>query len=562
MTSAAGQHPDDPTGPLADPPATTGPIVVAALCLRDGVGRVLSVRKRGTTAFMLPGGKVEPGETPVAAALREVREEVGLDVVDAAPLGCFSAPAANEPGRTVTSTVLTASLPPGREPEPAGEIEELCWVDPAVPEVPGGTVLAPLTRDHVLPALLAGGPRVAVVGIGADGWAGLPGPVRERLAAAPAVLGSERQLALLPPVAGQRREAWGRPFRDSLVELVARHGGAPGARDPVAVLASGDPLVSGVATTLVRLLGPERVEVVPSVSSVALARARMGWAAEEHAVVTVVGRRVERVLRELAPGRRVVVLSSDAATPATLAGLLVGAGHGGSRMTVLADLGAPEEGRYVATAATWGHEVPALNVVCLEVDGHAGPGASWATGLPDDAYDHDGQLTKRDLRASALARLAPRPGALLWDVGAGAGSVGIEWMRAHPTCRAVAVERDPARAARIRANAARLGVPDLEVVEGPAPDALAGLPAPDAVFVGGGATAPGLLETCLAALRPGGRLVVHGVTLETEQVLARAHGEHGGELARLAVEHAAPVGGFTGWTPARTVTQWAWTRPT
>jgi precorrin-6Y C5,15-methyltransferase (decarboxylating) len=177
-------------------------------------------------------------------------------------------------------------------------------------------------------------------------------------------------------------------------------------------------------------------------------------------------------------------------------------------------------------------------------------------GLPDDAFEHDGQLTKRDVRASALARLAPVPGEHLWDVGAGAGSIGIEWMRAHPTCTATAIEADPARAARVARNAATLGVPGLQVVTGRAPDALAGLPTPDAIFVGGGATRDGVIETVLAALREGGRLVVHGVTLETELLLGRMHAEHGGELTRISVETTAPVGTFTGWTPARTVTQW------
>ncbi|WP_439331843.1 precorrin-6Y C5,15-methyltransferase (decarboxylating) subunit CbiT [Nocardioides flavescens] len=187
--------------------------------------------------------------------------------------------------------------------------------------------------------------------------------------------------------------------------------------------------------------------------------------------------------------------------------------------------------------------------------------SSWATGLADDAFEHDGQLTKRDLRAAALARLAPHPGALLWDVGAGAGSVGIEWSRAHPSCRAVAVERDPERAARIARNATRLGVPELRIVEGSAPEALAGLEAPDAVFVGGGATAPGLLETCRDRLAPGGRLVVHAVTLETERLVIDLHAALGGELTRHAVETAAPIGAFTGWTPARAVVQWAWVKP-
>ncbi|MBF4162681.1 precorrin-6y C5,15-methyltransferase (decarboxylating) subunit CbiE [Nocardioides sp. CBS4Y-1] len=402
--------------------------------------------------------------------------------------------------------------------------------------------------------------------MGADGWGGLPDPVRERLLAARVVLGGHRHLDLLPAVPGQVREPWGRPFRASLEALLATHRPEGG----VVVLASGDPLVSGVGTTVVALLGAEHVEVVPAVSSVALARARLGWSAEQADVVTVVGRRCERVLREVAPGRRLLVLTSDATTPAEVAGLLVGAGHGDAVLCVLGDLGATTESRRTATAADWhagrAGEAPALHVLAIEIA--AAPGAepvtspaTWAAGLPDEAFEHDGQLSKRDVRASALARLAPAPGQLLWDVGAGAGSVGIEWMRAHPTCRTVALEQHPERAERVRRNAARLGVPDLEVREGRAPEALTGLPDPDAVFVGGGATAPGLLEACRARLRPGGRLVVHGVTLETEALLAAAYAAHGGELTRLAVEHAAPIGTMTGWTPARTVTQWSWVAP-
>ena len=209
------------------------------------------------------------------------------------------------------------------------------------------------------------------------------------------------------------------------------------------------------------------------------------------------------------------------------------------------------------TASSWSATSPALNVIAIEVSGSGL--ASWTAGLPDDAFENDGQLTRRDLRAAALARLMPAPGQLLWDVGAGAGSVGIEWMRAHPTCRTIAIESAPERADRVARNAASLGVPDLKVVLGRAPAALADLEAPDAIFVGGGATRAGVLDSCLAALRPGGRLVIHGVTLETETLLAGAFGEHGGELTRISVEAASPIGGFTGWTPGRSVTQWALT---
>lgn len=397
------------------------------------------------------------------------------------------------------------------------------------------------------------GPGITVVGIGADGWPGVPERLRRLVLGADAVLGGRRHLAMLPERPGQRRQAWPSPLREGLPPVLASLDGAR-----TVALASGDPLVSGVGTTLIELLGADAVTVEPALSSVALARARMGWPAERCAVVSLVGRDPRLLLREPAPGHRVLVLSSDAGTPAAAAALLSGAGYGASRMTVLGDLGADSESRLEATADRWAatppEAVPALHVLALEFEGP--PGYGLAAGLPDEAFEHDGQLTKRDLRASALARLAPAPGQHLWDVGAGAGSVGIEWMRAHPACTAAAVEARAGRAARIGRNAGRLGVPGLHVVTGRAPEALAGLRAPDAVFIGGGATREGVLDTCLRALRPGGRLVVHGVTLETEHLLAEAYRRHGGELTRTAVEAAAPIGAFTGWTPARTVTQW------
>ncbi|MDH2416034.1 precorrin-6y C5,15-methyltransferase (decarboxylating) subunit CbiE [Nocardioides sp. CER19] len=395
---------------------------------------------------------------------------------------------------------------------------------------------------------------IIVVGIGADGWDGLSPTARAWVEAAPVVLGGRRHLDLLPDVPGQRRERWPSPLREGLPDLLA----SVGTRAVVA-LASGDPFVSGIGTTLTELLGRDAVQVIPAVSSVALARAGMGWSAESCAVVSVVGRDLSLVRRELAPGRRILVLSSDEHTPRQIAELLLETGYGDSELTVLGDLGGPTassaafDKAHILTGRD--DDFPPLNVVAVTCVGpHRG---GWVAGLPDDAFESDGQLTKRDVRASALARLAPAPGEHLWDVGAGAGSVGIEWMRAHPTCTTTAVEGDADRAQRIGRNAANLGVPGLTVVTGRAPDALAGLRAPDAVFVGGGATVPGVLEACLTALRPGGRIVVHGVTLETERLLADAYREHGGELTRLAVETAAPIGSFTGWTPARAVTQWA-----
>jgi precorrin-6B C5,15-methyltransferase / cobalt-precorrin-6B C5,C15-methyltransferase len=321
-------------------------------------------------------------------------------------------------------------------------------------------------------------------------------------------------------------------------------------------------MLSGVGSSLVRLHGADAVTVLPAPSSVTLACARLGWAVEETQVVPVVGRPVDLLVPHLAPGRRLLVLGSGTGTPAEVAALLADRGFGASRLTALAQLGGPDERRFTGRAADWPHaETDPLVLTAVEVV--ADPGTvplPTVPGLPDDAYAHDGQLTKRDVRAVTLARLAPLPGQLLWDVGAGAGSIGVEWMRVHPSCRALAVESHPERAERIAANAARLGVPGLRVVRGRAPEALAGLPRPDAVFVGGGATATGVLDACWAALGPGGRLVVNAVTVESEALLAQWRARAGGSLTRLSVTSAEPVGTFTGWRPAMPVTIWSGTR--
>jgi precorrin-6Y C5,15-methyltransferase (decarboxylating) len=324
------------------------------------------------------------------------------------------------------------------------------------------------------------------------------------------------------------------------------------------VLASGDPLVSGIGATLIELLGPEAVRVHPAVSSVALARARMGWDSETVHVVTVVGRDLDLVRRQVAPGRRLVVLSSDADTPAALAALLTDAGYGPSALTVLGDLGASGESRRQTTAvvAEGLDDVPALNLVAVECAPAGTPTLGFGPGLPDDAYENDGQLTKRDLRASALSRLAPVPGELLWDLGAGAGSIAIEWTRIDPRCRAIAIDRTRDRAARIAANAARLGVPGIQVITAEVTEALDWLPQPDAVFIGGGADLD-LVRRCWHLLPTGGRLVAHAVTVETEQILLEAWRGFGGELVRIGVEKLESLGGFHGWKPARAVVQWS-----
>ncbi|MFB7915746.1 precorrin-6y C5,15-methyltransferase (decarboxylating) subunit CbiE [Streptomyces sp. NPDC056061] len=405
------------------------------------------------------------------------------------------------------------------------------------------------------PARPGPSPAVTVVGIGADGWDGLPRASREALADADVLIGGPRQLDLLPAGCAGERIAWPSPLRPAVAGLLAAHAGRR-----VCVLASGDPMFHGIGRAVTEEIGADSVRVLPHPSSVSHACARLGWPVEDVEVVTLVGRPVARLAAALHDGRRLLVLSSGAGTPREVAALLRERGFGPSRLRVLAQLGGEKEHVTAEeTADAWTHPArDPLNVVAVECHraDHA-PRLGAVPGLPDDAYEHDGQLTKRHVRAATLAALAPAPGELLWDIGGGSGSIAVEWMRTHPSCRAITVERDPVRAERITRNAERLGVPGLRVVPGAAPAALTGLPAPDAVFIGGGLTAPGLLDTCWEALPAGGRLVANTVTLESEALLADARRRLGGELVRLAVAHAVPVGGFTGWRQAMPVTQWS-----
>ncbi|WP_443048398.1 precorrin-6y C5,15-methyltransferase (decarboxylating) subunit CbiE [Streptomyces sp. NBC_00053] len=401
-------------------------------------------------------------------------------------------------------------------------------------------------------------PAVTVVGIGADGWAGLPDAARTELIDAEVLIGGERQLGLLPASCRGQRVPWPSPLRPAVPGLLAAHAGSR-----VAVLASGDPMFYGIGRALTEVLGTGALRILPHPSSVSYACARIGWPVEDTEVVTLVGRPAARLAAALHHGRRVLVLSADARTPAAVAGLLREQGFGPSRLRVLEQLSGADEACLEGTADHWPHPPgDPLNVIAVEC--RRTPEAlrlGAVPGLPDAAYEHDGQLTKRHIRAATLGVLAPAPGELLWDIGGGSGSIAIEWMRTHPSCRAITVERDPRRAQRIAHNADRLGVPALRVVTGPAPGNLTRLPTPDAVFIGGGLTVPGLLDTCWDALPPGGRLVANTVTLESEALLAEAHREHGGELVRLAVAHAVPVGGFTGWRQAMPVTQWSVRKP-
>lgn len=395
---------------------------------------------------------------------------------------------------------------------------------------------------------------VTVVGVGADGWDGLSPSARAAVESAEVLMGSARQLELVPD-AGAQRLVWPSPLSEVLPGLLREHSG-----HRICVLASGDPTFHGIGTTLTRLLGADAVRVIPHPSSVSLACARLGWPQDQVQVVSLVGHPVERIHPHVQPGRRLLILSWGAHTPAEVAALLTDRGYGSSELTVLEQLSGPSERVRTTRAAEWSHDVDALNVIGVLCE--AGPDAALlptAPGLPDEAYESDGQLTKREVRAVTLSRLAPVPGQLLWDVGGGAGSIAIEWSRHHPTCRAIAIERDPDRAKRLERNAASLGV-SVDVVHGAAPAALDGLQSPDAIFIGGGATAVGMFDACWNALRPGGRLVVNGVTLETETLIAQWYGARGGDLIRLEVQRASAVGTMTGWRPAMPVTIWSVTK--
>jgi precorrin-6B C5,15-methyltransferase / cobalt-precorrin-6B C5,C15-methyltransferase len=397
--------------------------------------------------------------------------------------------------------------------------------------------------DGVLP------PTVTVTGIGADGWAGLSPRSQAAIEQAGAVIGGPRQLALLPDSVPGRRIPLPSPLLPGLSELVASHAAAR-----LVVLASGDPMFYGIGSTLVRLLGAERVTVLPHPSSVSLAAARLGWALDDVDVVSLVGRPLSLLHPALQAGRRVLALTAETSAAADVRALLDARGFSASPVTVLADLGGPSEA--VGPADGQPHSRLAIVAIDCRLDPGAAP-LPRSPGLPDDAFEQDGQITKREIRALALAALGPVPGQLLWDVGAGSGSIGIEWMRTHPASRAIAVEPRADRRDRIIRNAAALGVPGLVVVPGAAPDALAGLPRPDAVFIGGGVTVEGVLQACWDALGAGGRLVANAVTIEGEVALAGWHRRLGGSLARIAVERAGELGSFTAWRPALPVVQWA-----
>lgn len=450
----------------------------------------------------------------------------------------------------------------------------------------GATADAPASAAS--PALTSSRAPLAVVGIGADGWAGLGEPARAALQAARTIVGSARQLGLLPAELQAQRRAWPSPIGPLVEEL------ANGEGEGICVLASGDPMLHGIGATLARRMGAERLIVYPHPSAFALACARLGWPAAEVEVVSAVGRPVDALARALQPGRRIVVYVSGPDGASNVARLLCQHGFGPSRFVVLEQLGGPDERIHERTAEQWldrpsraadaqtggrsekqpggqgehaggsgeqlSGEQSAEPLCTVAIECAHAPGVAplaLVPGLPDDAYASDGQLTKWPVRSIVLAALAPLPGELLWDVGAGSGSISIEWLRAEPSARAIAIEADAQRAQRIVANARTLGVPRLDVRNVRAPEALDGLPRPDAVFVGGGVSTAGVLDSCWRALAAGGRLVANAVTIEGEQALVEQRAARGGELLRIELSDAEPIGGLSGWRPRRPVVQWS-----
>ena len=398
---------------------------------------------------------------------------------------------------------------------------------------------------------------LTVVGIGEDGVAGLGDEAKRAISAAGHVFGGKRHLALAAELIRGAARPWPTPFDGEMRDVVALHG------ENVCVLASGDPFLHGVGVTLARVVPPAEMCVLPAPSAFSLAASRLGWALQDVETVSLHGHAIDLIRPLLQPGGRIIALTSDGEAPAQIAALAADSGFGTSRLTVLEALGGASERLRTATAESFDLEnINPLNVLALEIE--SSPQARvlpLVSGLADDLFEHDGQITKREIRAVTLSTLAPRRGELLWDIGSGSGSISIEWMLCHPSLRAIAIEHNADRAERIARNASACGVPGLKVVMGAAPAALTGLPMPDVIFIGGGGSDSGVFDAAIAALRPGGRLVANAVTLEMEALLLARHAALGGELLRLQVSRAAPVGSMTGWRPAMPVTQWSWVKP-
>ena len=407
-------------------------------------------------------------------------------------------------------------------------------------------------------------PWLHIIGIGEDGIEGLSASARKVLEQADTIIGGDRHHQLASSVTAERL-SWPHPFDALIDEITARRG------TKLVILATGDPLWYSIGARIARAVPANEITYHPQLSAFQWAAARMGWSLADVETLTAHGRPAEQVIPWFWPGARLLILTAGAETPGQIARLLANRGYGESEMTVMGSLGGPQESRFDAEATTWASTdpaeiLPAFNTLAVHCFGAPEAPLPRTPGLPDDAFQHDGKLTKRTVRAATLARLMPARGEVLWDIGVGCGSVAIEWMRAARDAVAVGIDPHADRLAMAQINAGTLGAPRLELIQGTAPDALSDIPeptgtqidlrGPNAVFIGGGLS-ESVFEACWYALPKGGRLVANAVTLESEAVLLALHAQHGGELARISVTTADPVGTLTGWRPAMPVTQWA-----
>jgi len=393
-------------------------------------------------------------------------------------------------------------------------------------------------------------PWLDIIGIGEDGVDGLSLTAREKLQSAQVIVGGDRHHNLAPNETAIRI-AWPSPF-DAMVDEIKSHKGKQ-----IVVLVTGDPLWYSVGARILKAIPKEEVTFHPQLSAFQWASCRMGWSLADCDTLTIHGRANSQVIPYLAPHARLLVLTQNAGSPKAVAELLTECGFGKSKMTVLASLGGKHEERFDGLADSWSHTVPDFHTLAIECE--ANMDAKWyprTGGLPDEAFFHDGQMTKRVIRSATVSALAPYQDALLWDVGAGCGSIAIEWMRGARGAIAIAIEPNEKRIEMIRQNAVNLGAEKIQIAEGKAPDGLANLEAPDAIFIGGGLTSEGVFETCWERLCIGGRLVANAVTVESEAKLLSLHEIYGGELSRITVQQAEPVGRFKGWKPFMPVTQW------
>lgn len=393
-------------------------------------------------------------------------------------------------------------------------------------------------------------PWLDVIGIGEDGVDGLSASALACLKSADVIIGGDRHHILTPNLKA-KRIAWPSPF-DAMIDEIKSHRG-----NNIVILVTGDPLWYSVGARLLKAIPKEEVRFHPQLSAFQWAACRMGWSIADCETITIHGRPDSQFLPHLAPNVRMLLLTQDSESPKNVASMLTKLGFGKSRMTVLAALGGAGEERFESTAGDWGPTVPDFHTLAIECIGDES--ARWFSrvgGLPDDAFLHDGQMTKKVVRSATISALAPYPDAHLWDVGAGCGSIAIEWMRAARGASATAIEPESSRIEMIRENSVRLGTEKIVIIEGRAPEALEGLQSPDAVFIGGGFTSENVFETCWNALRSGGRLVVNAVTVESEARLFDLQTKFGGDLSRLSVQQAEPVGRFKGWKPHMPVTQW------